>query len=835
MGEKFKDVYVVENKAKKGILMISFKSPLKLDAKGNKKQVNKSMGRKFSDNEVREVIARDIQTILDNPEYYSSYDGYVKAKEEFHPKAIEAFFSFSEFENIYNDQIYKDILEEKIPIKEKMEDVNNKIEITKENWRYSLPSFVLLGLPGGGKTTLEKQIIGAMNSGFPATSQSNTTIGSLELIVRQSLRELKIVSTFYTVSFIKEKVKGNVLDKIIDVIAEKDTDEQEMYEGLCETSDRKFKFNFLLGDSSEFGEEIIKRLQEIAKDIWERFCKENTDVNHEYADNNNSDLDKRIKEFLEEQDEVTEIIDDFMERIDDAYQKAILQMIEELHGLNSEGKEIEFKGTIVGKGGRIELHNQMDFEATMGKVEKGTLPQYVEIEIFYCDKERRPDKSLRDKFFKICEFMSSADERMRGKTLFPLIRATRVAGNFRPLWKDEDAQFKDFIIIDSEGFGHDLANKEIPKELREVLLKSDRIRWVQDGSKPVTDNNKELLKYLIVSGYIRKTDFCMNRLEEFDLNSYQSINSRKKYIRQGLESLVDALVNDEAKLQDKIVTGKDRTYKKLINERTYLFEYLNQVIQNGEYIVTSNYIKLAKTIEKFKSIGDCEEDIKNLESMMQSEKISFDTEINTVKNIERLVDVVERKKEPEWYDFQVIYKYDKFVHGSASISRAFKKEFMTNLNESTWQTIKAFNNRIAYDYDGREWGRLKPEAILERIIKTNIYGFLVNPDNVDDIVDMERFLECVDYIAQNIAIKVTEIVREHIVNAKNKEGETWKTGADLYGNGSTSVRYWVIQGIIDYNFEIDYEKGKYDKLYDDLKKCVIDNKFFKGQIGAKVK
>ncbi len=75
MGEKFKDVYVVENKAKKGILMISFKSPLKLDAKGNKKQINKSMGRKFSDNEVREVIARDIQTILDNPEYYSSYDG----------------------------------------------------------------------------------------------------------------------------------------------------------------------------------------------------------------------------------------------------------------------------------------------------------------------------------------------------------------------------------------------------------------------------------------------------------------------------------------------------------------------------------------------------------------------------------------------------------------------------------------------------------------------------------------------------------------------------------------------------------------------------------------
>jgi hypothetical protein len=158
--------------------------------------------------------------------------------------------------------------------------------------------------------------------------------------------------------------------------------------------------------------------------------------------------------------------------------------------------------------------------------------------------------------------------------------------------------------------------------------------------------------------------------------------------------------------------------------------------------------------------------------------------------------------------------------------------FKRVLYESTWQAVKAFNNRIYYDYDGREWRELKPEAILERLIKTKLYSFISNPENLSLIEEKERFIECVNFIAQDISDSIMEITKEIIVDDNIKE---WELGFRESGSGSTSRRYNLILSIIDKKFYLNYEKGKYDNLYDSLRKIVVDNKYFKEKMRALTK
>lgn len=509
----------------------------------------------------------------------------------------------------------------------------------------------------------------------------------------------------------------------------------------------------------------------------------------------------------------------------------------------------------------FSLSYKNDEEDLKGKLEK----DFSDLELI----NKKPDQHLREKFFSILEYFSSDSEELRGITLKPLINGIRIKGNFKPLWINEEENFEDVILsYYKDGLNNE---KSISNEVRKNMVNSHRILWVLEENEN-SIYNEEILKYLIINGYLNKSRLCFiedesskgyleNREDRkyreyikrrkdkenkedkkysgYDFSHYERVNS----VKRKLDSLLNSLGKERC-FGDKFISGREEIYKNKLINKAILLNSLDKIILNREFAYKDE--KRAsedkKNIEVLISLGADRED-SNLKDVLLSLKKSFEKNkisiCEIVRNLEVLIRGFEEEKEVvfecsktscKFECSKPSYKYEKLVYLGLSLNKTFREEFIKRINSSSWQELESFNSKIAYNYRGRAEGDLCPEYILECTIKEKLLSYLLNPESVKKEINNEAFEEVVMSIMESLSGDILEGVKRLVVEDNLEKGEK---GVNSIEESFISRRK-RIENIINENFYVDYELLKEDSILSLMKDILINNKLFK-EINGQIK
>lgn len=787
---------------------ISYSKPNLKNKRGYKQQTTTSLKKFTKEEEIKKIIEDMNELLSDYDNYSKDYITFISAKNKFHDFAIKCVFEKTEFFNRYNQEIINKTLDK-------------YIKIYNQEGRYIFPATLFTGVSGSGKTTTLRQIIGSINTSYPATMQANTTVGNFYIVVDNNFNELIGSVRLTNKAALEERVKMALLKIIKNVLKESDNNSIDfidiIYEALTIYEDRKCKLEYIISKEDIKKANFYNNIKEISNKIWEEFIKKyrkdlDRVIYEEFSQNTDAELLEIFGEFVLNNIDY-EIVEDILKVI----KYGVVNIIQMLKDSAFSNNEIDAEIILMDENKVINVKKEDNVEFE--------IPKMITLKIKYTDG-KLPDKSLREIFFKSMEHISSADEKLINKTLYPILEEMRIKGNFKPAW-NENGDYQNYILIDSEGLGHDMSINGISVQLRDIISESKNIVFVQNGSEQINENFAEALKVFINTGSINKTKYCFNRMEKekFDSNANASQESRLKFVKSGISNAIKTIVQKEEVQGDKMVTGREYIYEKLIQDKSFYFEYLDEYIDNKETVV------LKKDKERFDNL-DVPPEIRK--QLVESLKIKFSDNFNSFNNMNMLIEDFTKEnaysiREIEEAGFMPQYRADKFTSLLNNIANEFYTNFLKKINSELWQTVKAFNVRMAENWDYREWRVLTPESDFIGVIQEKIMAFLSNPENLEEIKykkDEYMFLGVISQMMDEYLSKKFREVAKNIIYEELLES-CWKPAKEFSQAYSTFRRKKKINEEMENKFKVDYENKKYNQLYPILKNVIFDNIYSK--------
>lgn len=815
---------------------VTFTSPIKKNRKGHKHQINKSF--KKINIEEREVIFKNLDTILENFEEISKdYLTFLIAKNEYHEQAIRWVFEGTAFLKRDNEKKLLNLIESRIPIK-----VSNIKEIKDEEkeaeyYKFIYPTTILVGPSGSGKTTFLKQIIGAMNTSFPATSQANTTVGPLYVVNDVNYDNYMATVKFIGEESLLERIKIAYIDSLkafLSITSESEVDllsDEEIidiiYKKFTIFDDKKVKLQNLLF-KKDISNNLLKCFKKECFKFWESLKKignkQGIEIYNKFSNNTSDEFWEVFNDNIDENllnIESNSTINEFIEILNERIRKIIDKILDFL-----KEKDIQWEFKILDYKKEYIINNTTKLTVKNSTFE---LPKMITFDI---KPNTSDDKvELQELFFKTMEFISSAHEEMQGKTLFPLVNQIRIKGCFKPLWEMKN-DLSNYILIDSEGIGHDLANTTISNDLRRMMLAANNITLIQNGAEQMQKAFALTLKTLIHNAWISKTKFCFNRLETFDTAAQGSVESKKSFIESNIKNILKEIVSEEANSKVKIVTDREYIYEDIIlsgkENNSYYVEFLNESINDRTGFITdedkafvegmakNNPEISTKLLNKFTT--------KFIEEFNPIDQLS-----NYLKDITTVID--SNKKFAQGLQLRKLfpqYQLDILSGILNNANNTFVNDFIRLLNINTWQTIKAFNSRIANNYEGREWRTFKPESMLTEHLIKHVVSYLLNPNNIEEITKIcgEDFVNYINHVVSDQITKKIMMLSTEKVYLELLES-CWKIGIEFSGKDSTLDRQNLIQKKIKEKFEVNNELYKFNQLYIDAKEIITEEPLLK--------
>lgn len=733
-----KGVSLLEPK-NKGVLTVNFKHPILKDYKGNGRIITKSLGADVGkDYEAANKFLNEIKSIINNSDCYENYYGFLKSLEKYSEKSMKIVFDNTHFiEEFYYD-FKKSILENFIGISHN--NINKKLEEELKD------VFKLLELE-------QFELIHKGDKSF-------------EIFIREE---------------IKSRFNFEFKKKI------------QLLGGDYEY--RKKLISNFIGSSGEFSEGY-KNTNEAREDkLVNKFFNNMGAPNFEVFFKQDSNKFKFIgtpysKPIINKKIELKGILAEFLFRINSL--DNIFQY------------KIEFRER---KSGKSYVFNNNEFLVKENLINNKDLNQYSLDNIedlayiyFYIgykdDYKEKSQEELKSKFFYILE--SLFNEKYNPNSSSLIFSDIRLEGNFR---EEEILHNKenDFILADYSGNINEFRNQLLSYETRKNLASSDEIIWLFNIEEEAFERNLEVLKYLIINGYLNKTniyiyeksiykDYFSSEFDNSESDFISALNEKEAYhmpnifnsfLKDNFQNLLEELGEEEASI---IIRGREEYYLNLIMERV---------------------------------IFPCDEEKKVLSNEGVTEKIINQSEevlINKIKEKSFLIN-----------EYKPSYKYGRLAILSLGINRKVKREFIRRVRGSYDKNLKEFSLRMAYNFGGREYKSLCPERLLETSIKNSIKTFLLSPYKIRKDINILEFEKSIEYIMESIS---EEIIEEVEILIREDNLLKWKEVAELLKDDIIEGRN-LIEEIIEETFVVSNDIFREDRVLKIIKDVLKNNSIFK--------
>ena len=733
-----KGVSLLEPK-NKGVLTVNFKHPILKDYKGNGRIITKSLGADVGkDYEAANKFLNEIKSIINNSDCYENYYGFLKSLEKYSEKSMKIVFDNTHFiEEFYYDS-KKSILEKFIGISHN--NINKKLEEELKEF------FKLLKLEE-----------------FELREKSNK---SFEIFVEEEIRSR------FNFEF-KKKI--------------------QLLGGDYEY--RKKLISNLIGSSGEFSE-VYKNTNEAKEDkLVNKFFNNMGAPNFEVIFKKDSNKFKFIGTpysqcIINKKVELKRILEEFLFRINSL--DNIFQYKIEFRERKS-GKSYVFNNNEFLVKGNLIRNNDLDNYPLDNIGELAYIYFYIGYKENYKEKSQ---EELKSKFFYILE--SLFNEKYNPNSSNLIFSDIRLEGNFRGeeiLHNKEN----DFILADYSGNINEFRNQLLSYETRKNLASSDEVIWLFNTEEEAFERNLEVLKYLIINGYLNKTniyiyekpiykDYFSSEFNNSESNFMNVLNEKEAYhmpnifnsfLKDNFQNLLEELGEEEASI---IIRGREEYYLNLIMERV---------------------------------IFPCDEEKKVLSNKWEIEKIINQSEevlINKIKEKSSLIN-----------EYKPSYKYGRLTILSLGINRKVKREFIRRVRGSYDKNLKEFSLRMAYNFGGREYKSLCPERLLETSIKNSIKTFLLSPYKIRKDINILKFEKSIEYIMESIS---EEIIEEVEILIREDNLLKWKEAAELLKDDIIEGRN-LIEEIIEETFVVSNDIFREDKVLKIIKELLKNNSIFK--------
>ena len=733
-----KGVSLLEPK-NKGVLTVNFKHPILNDYKGNGRIITKSLGADVGkDYEAANKFLNEIKSIINNSDCYENYYGFLKSLEKYSEKSMKIVFDNTHFMEEFYYDFKKSILEKFIGISHN--NINKKLEEELKEFSklLKLEEFELMDNSNKSfEIFVEEEIKPRFNFEFKK---------KIQLLGGDYGYRKKLISNFIGSSGEFNKTYKNTNEAKEDKLVNKffNNIEAPNFEVLFKQDSNKFKF---IG--TPYSKSII-----------------NKKIN--------------LKEILEE----------FLFRINSL--DNIFQYKIEFRERKS-GKSYVFNNNELFVKGNLICNKDLD-KHYLDNIEDLA---YIYFHIGY--KENYNEKSqeeLKLKFFYILESLFNEKYNPNNSNL--IFSDIRLEGNFRGEEILHNKE-KDFILADYSGNINEFRNQLLSYETRRNLASSDEIIWLFNTEEEAFERNLEVLKYLIINGYLNKTniyvyekpiykDYFSSEFDNSESNIISALNEKEAYhmpnifnsfLKDNFQNLLEELGEEEASI---IIRGREEYYLNLIMERV---------------------------------IFPCDEEKKILSNKGITEKIINQSEevlINKIKEKSFLIN-----------EYKPSYKYGRLAILSLGINRKVKREFIRRVRGSYDKNLKEFSLRMAYNFGGREYKSLCPERLLETSIKNSIKTFLLSPYKIRKDINILEFEKSIEYIMESIS---EEIIEEVEILIREDNLLKWKEAAELLKNDIIEGRN-LIEEIIEETFVVSNDIFIEDKVLKIIKEVLKNNSIFK--------
>lgn len=735
---KEKGVSLLEPK-NKGVLTVNFKHPILKDYKGNGRVITKSLGADVGkDYEAANKFIDEIKSIINNSECYENYYGFLKSLEKYSEKSMKIVFDNTHFmEDFYYD-FKKSILEKFIGISHN--NINKKLEEELKEF------FKLLKLEE-----------------FELRENDNK---SFEI-------------------FMGEEIKSRFNFKLKKKI--------QLLGG--DYGYRKKLISNLIGSSGKFSEGYKNTNESREDKLINKFFNNMGAPNFEVLFKKDSNKFKFVGTpysqcIINKKIELKGILEEFLFRINSL--DNIFQYKIEFRERKS-GKSYVFNNNEFLVKGNLIRNNDLD-KYPLDNI--GELA-YIYFHIGYKDEyKEKSQEELKLKFFYILESLFNEKDNHNSSSL--IFSDIRLEGNFRGE-KILHNKENDFILADYNGNINEFRNQLLSYETRKNLASSDEIIWLFNTEEEAFERNLEVLKYLVINGYLNKTniyiyekpiykDYFSSEFDNSESNIISALSEKEAYhmpnifnyfLKDNFQNLLEELGEGEASI---IIRGKEEYYLNLIMERV-IFPYDEE--------------------EKVLSNKDVIETIIN-----QSEEVL----INKIKEKISLIN-----------EYKPSYKYRRLAILSLGINRKVKREFIRRVRGSYDKNLKEFSLRMAYNFGGREYKSLCPERLLETSIKNSIKAFLLNTYKIRKDINILEFEKSIEYIMESIS---EEIIEEVKILIREDNLLKWKEAAELLKDDIIEGRN-LIEEIIEETFVVSDDIFREDRVLKIIKEVLKNNSIFK--------
>ncbi|OUN53000.1 hypothetical protein B5G18_08620 [Clostridium perfringens] len=734
---KEKGVSLLEPK-NKGVFTVNFKHPILKDYKGNGRVITKSLGADVGkDYEAANKFIDEIKSIINNSDCYENYYGFLKSLEKYSEKSMKIVFDNTNFMEEFYYDFKKSILEKFIEISHN--NINKKLEEELKEF------FKLLKLE-------EFELMDNSNKSFEV--------------------------------FVEEEIKSRFNFEFKKKI--------QLLGGDYEY--RKKLISNLIGSSGEFSEGY-KNTNEAKEDkLVNEFFNNMGAPNFEVLFKQDSNKFKFIgtpysKPIINKKIDRKRILEEFLFRINSL--ENIFQYKIEFRERKS-GKSYVFNNEFLVK---ENLLNNKDLDKYPLDNIKDLA--YIYFHIGYKDDyKEKSQEELKSKFFYILESLFNEKDNPNSNNL--IFSDIRLEGNFRGE-KILHNKENDFILADYSGNINEFRNQLLNYETRKNLASSDEIIWLFNIGEEAFERNLEVLKYLIINGYLNKTniyiyektvfsDYFCSEFDNSESDFISALNEKEAYhmpnifnsfLKDNFQNLLEELGEEEASI---IIRGREEYYLNLIMERV---------------------------------IFPCDEEKKVLSNKWEIEKIINQSEevlINKIKEKSSLIN-----------EYKPSYKYGRLAILSLGINRKVKREFIRRVRRSYDKNLKEFSLRMAYNFGGREYKSLCPERLLETSIKNSIKTFLLSPYKIRKDINILEFEKSIEYIMESIS---EEIIEEVEILIREDNLLKWKEAAELLKDDIIEGRN-LIEEIIEETFVVSNDIFREDRVLKIIKEVLKNNSIFK--------